>query len=106
MVLLSIVITLLLISCASNKQNEKYVVKTVYEVVPLYFYDFPSLKDAITIPLDAEGNVVRDNETEIVNVVIPYWYVQRLAEFSLHYQETIHNYNTLKELKEEMHVVH
>lgn len=90
---------MLLTSCVS-KTEPTYVVRTVYDVPPLYFADFPGLKDSIVIPLDVDGKVVKNDE-EIVNCVIPYWYLKRLMEFKLRYQETIDFYNYYKNLQQE-----
>lgn len=96
-----IILTTLLTSCVSDKTAPTYVVRTVYDVPPLFFYDFPRLKDAICIPLDIDNKVVKDDKTEIVNCVVPWWYIQLLAEFSLHYDETIRQYNYYKEIESE-----
>lgn len=86
-------------SCQSSKREVNYVTKTVYQVPPIYFYNFPTLRDSITIPLDAEGKRIKDNDTEVVSVVVPYWYIQQLAEFKLRYEETIKQYDHYKQIK-------
>lgn len=78
------VLTTQLTSCQS-KPEPQYVVRTVYDVPPLKFPDFPALKDSICIPLDAENKLCK-NDKEVVNVIIPYWYLQLLARFKLDYE--------------------
>lgn len=99
--IISTILILVLTSCRSNDVKSTYVVRTCYDVPPLYFYDFPLLKNAIVIPLDENGEVVKVDSDRVVNCVIPWWYVQSLAEFYLHYQETRKSFEYYKQIKEE-----
>ena len=96
-----LIISILLLTGCVSQPEKNYVIKTVYTVPPLYFYDFPKLGDSIVIPLDVENKRVTSNEEEIVNVIIPYWYLMQIYAFSLHYQETIDSFNYYKEFYKE-----
>lgn len=67
---------LVLISCQSNRQED---IKTVYVVPELNFPNFPNPTAAL--PLDEKGKRVTDEETPIINVIIPYWYWNLIIDY-------------------------
>ena len=51
----------------------------------VYFPSFPYPDDGVIIPLDKEQKIVTDTETEVITVVIPYWYWKMVID---HVKET------------------
>lgn len=95
--LISIVV---LTCCQSNQPAEKIVVRTVYSVPPLYFPKFPEPKQTNLIPLDAHNQKVTDENTEIVNVIIPYWYWQLIVKYKVDVDNAEAFYNRCKQAEE------
>lgn len=58
-------------ACQTTKNENVTDTEYIYPV--LNFPAFP-VPDGKIIPLDAEGKVVRDDETEIETVNMPFWY--------------------------------
>lgn len=89
---------LVLISCQSNRQEE---IKTVYVVPDLNFPKFPS--PAVILPLDEKGKRVTDEETDIINVLVPYWYWNLIVDYKLNIDEQETFYKAYKSRLEEYH---
>lgn len=83
---------LVMTCCQSNKGPE---VKTVYVIPELYFPKYPQPKNNL-LPLDENGKVVKDDETEIVNVLIPFWYYKLLVEYKVQVDEAQAKYEAYK----------
>lgn len=73
-----IISMLLMTSC----QSDRVQTKTVIVYPALYFPKYPEPKMNV-IPFDINGNQVRDNETEIYTVTMPYWYYQLIVDYKL-----------------------
>lgn len=76
------ILTVFLIAC---KTTEIEATKLVYPKLELT--DFPKPNGQV-IPLDKNKNVVRDNDTKIETVEMPYWY------FMLVFDKFAYNYKT------------
>lgn len=66
-------------SCQSSKEIEY---KTVVSYPDLYFPKYPEPKMNV-LPLDINGKVVRDSETEITMVMMPFWYYQLIVDYKI-----------------------
>ena len=69
---------LVMISCQSDKVKTEY--KTIYAIPELYFPKYPEPKNNV-IPLDKNYKRVTNNETEVVYVIMPYWYYQLITDY-------------------------
>lgn len=78
-------------SCRTNQFDN---IKTIYVCPELHFPRFPVPKNII--PVDAEGKKVTDEDTEIMNVVIPYWYWNLIIDYKIAVDETQTYYNAYK----------
>lgn len=74
---------LVLTCCASNRTEPqiKYIVKYIYEPIPLSFPEFPAPADGLIIPYDVDGKKVTTADVEITNVLIPYWYWNLIIKY-------------------------
>lgn len=72
-----------LICCKSNPKKEST------ETINVYFPSFPSPGKETIIPIDVNGKVVKDSTTEIVNVVIPYWYWIMITNYVTETEEAV-----------------
>lgn len=48
----------------------------------VYFPTFPYPKDGIVLPLDANNKLVLDDNSEIVSVIMPYWYWNLIIDYA------------------------
>lgn len=71
------------LTCCVSSKPEAQVVRTVYTTPPLYFPKFPEPNNSLIIPLDENNKKVTDNETDIINVLMPYWYWQLIIKYKL-----------------------
>lgn len=71
---------LFLMSCATSKET----IKTVYVYPQLYIPETPKIKETSLILYDWNNKVITDftdiKTTDIQNVLIPYWYLQLIAD--------------------------
>lgn len=72
-------LTLLITSCQSNKQEKT---KVVVSYPQLMFPKYPAPNNNV-LPLGYDGKVVRDEETEIANVIMPFWYYQLIMDYKV-----------------------
>lgn len=93
MLLMGIILTVsinLMISCQTNKVIEtKYII----DYPQLYFPKYPEPKKNV-LPLDVNGKVVKDNDTEIVNVIMPLWYYKMIVEYKVRVDEAKTTYDS------------
>ena len=76
-----IILMLALTACVSHpKEEKKETPAPVITVETIYFPSFPEPPDDI-IPLDKDNNVVTSDDTETVNVLIPYWYWNLIIDY-------------------------
>lgn len=80
-----------LTSCLSSPQPE---IKTIYVCPDIYFPNFPKPRNII--PLDSDGKKVVDDETEIMNVLIPYWYWNLIIDYKLEVDDAENYYKAYK----------
>lgn len=84
----------LLIACRTSK-IETPQSDVIYPI--LHFPEFPVPNGKI-IPLDSNGDVVRDDNTKIETVNMPYWYFMLVFDkFSYDYKTTQLEYNAFVE---------
>lgn len=81
---------LVMSSCQSNKNTE---IKTITVYPQLYFPKYPEPKKNV-LPLDKDGKVVKDNETEIENVIMPLWYYQLIVSYKVDVDRAKAEYET------------
>lgn len=71
---------LLLTSCATDKE----IIKTVYVYPQLYIPETPKIKESSLIMYGWDNKVITDftniKTSDIQNVLIPYWYLQIIAD--------------------------
>lgn len=72
--------------CRSNPTKEKPA------TVEIYFPSFPTPGKATITPIDIDGKIVRDNDTEIMNVVIPFWYWIMITNYVTETEEAVAMY--------------
>ena len=61
----------------------------------LDFPKYPTPKGHV-IPLDADGKRVTENNQEIVNVIMPLWYYQKIVEYKVKVDEAETEYEAFK----------
>lgn len=88
-----IILILGLNSCKSNEIQYQTVVIT--KTPELYFPKFPN-PSPVVLPIDQNGKVVKDDQTEIVNVLMPYWYWNLIIDYKLSVDETEIYYKNYK----------
>lgn len=79
-----IISILVFVSCLSDKTETEP--QFIYVCPDLYFPSFPKPRNII--PLDADGKKVVDDETEIMNVLIPFWYWNLIIDYKLEVDNT------------------
>ena len=76
-----IILMLALTACASHPRGEKKETPApVITVKTVYFPSFPDPPDGL-IPLDKDNNIVTSDDTEIVYMLIPYWYWNLIIDY-------------------------
>lgn len=75
---------LVLNSCASLQKNKpaEQTPLVVYRVPYVYFPKVPYPGNNVVTPLDADLHAVTDTETEIVFLLIPYWYAEQWLKYA------------------------
>lgn len=81
-------------SCQSNKTKTEY--KTIYASPDLFFPTFPAPKNNV-VPLDKNYKRVTDYETEVVYVIMPYWYYQLITDYKTSVDETKAKYEAFNQ---------
>lgn len=74
---------LLLSSCQSNRT------KVSTETINVYFPAFPEAPAGLIIPVDINGRKVTEPGTEVVNVVLPYWYWKEIVHYVTETEEAV-----------------
>ena len=76
-----IILMLALTACVSHpKEDKKETPAPIAGSDIVYFPSFPEVPDDI-IPLDKDNNIVTSNDTEIVYMLIPYWYWNLIIDY-------------------------
>ena len=78
--------------CKSNRIIDH---EFIYVCPNLDFPDFPKTENKV-IPLDADGKQVRDMNTDVVNVLMPYWYFNLIVNYKCAVDDTEIKYNAYK----------
>jgi len=65
-------------SCKSSEIKTEY--KTIYATPDLYFPTYPAPNGNV-LPLDENYKRVTDDDTEVVYVVMPYWYYKLITDY-------------------------
>lgn len=74
---ISLIISLQVLTSCVSKPEKVYI----YITPNIPFPKFPD--PYCVVPLAEDGTVVRDTETEIVDIQLPYWYWMKIVEYKL-----------------------
>ena len=85
----------------SRRSNKVYYDHFIYVCPDLNFPEFPKPNNNC-LPLDADGKQVRDMETEIVNVLMPYWYWNLLIDYKVSNDDVKIRYEAFKSKMKEL----
>lgn len=55
----------------------------------IYFPEFPLAPDHTLLPLDFYGKRVKDIDTEIVYIQMPYWYWKEIVKYATEIEEAV-----------------
>lgn len=75
--LIILIVSIPLIACCKTTP-----VETIYVYPELAFPVYPKPNNNV-LPLDANGKIVKDNETEVENVIMPLWYYKLIVNYKL-----------------------
>ena len=76
---------MLLLSCCKSSQ-----IKARKDTnIDVYFPAFPYPQTGTILFLDINGKRVTDYQTEIVNVVMPYWYWKQIVQYVTETEEAV-----------------
>lgn len=79
--------------CKSNEVRTEY--KTIYATPDLYFPSYPNPQNNI-LPLDKDYKRVTDNDTEVVYVIMPYWYYKMIKDYKVSVDEAKAKYEAFE----------
>ena len=80
--------------CKSNEIRTEY--KTIYATPDLYFPSYPNPQNNV-LPLDKDYKRVTDNDTEVVYVIMPYWYYKMIKDYKVKVDETKAKYEAFNQ---------
>ena len=80
--------------CKSNEVRTEY--KTIYATPDLYFPSYPNPQNNV-LPLDKDYKRVTDNDTEVVYVIMPYWYYKMIKDYKVGVDETKAKYEAFNQ---------
>lgn len=86
-----ILLMLVLTSCATKQKQDKNETPQILivNIDGVYFPSFPYPEEEVIIPLDKEGNIVLNDDSQIEYIKMPYWYWLEIIEYVVYTENAV-----------------